>query len=150
MTTLQRQATPLLRYRTGDLTVLYSEPCPCGRTHRRIARIKGRADDMLIINGVNMYPSQIESVIMNVPEVGTNYQICIDKDGELDRLTIKTEIYSKMFTGEVKALEKLRADLRETLKSAILVKPVVELHEPGALPVQEGKARRVFDNRPKE
>ncbi|NCC51472.1 MAG: phenylacetate--CoA ligase family protein [Spartobacteria bacterium] len=147
LTTLQRQATPLLRYRTGDLTSLRIEPCACGRTHRRITRIKGRADDMLIINGVNIYPSQIEAVIMKVPEVGTNYQICIEKAGSLDKLTVKTEIYSKMFTGDLKALDALKVRLQEELKANIIVKPVVELHEPGALPVQEGKAIRVFDLR---
>jgi len=148
MTTLQRQATPLLRYRTGDLTTMIAEPCPCGRTHRRISRIKGRADDMLIINGVNIYPSQIESVIMQVPEVGTNYQIVIEKDGSLDRLTVRTEIYSKMFTGDIKALEALRQHIKEQLKASIIVNPFVELHEPGSLPVQEGKAKRVYDERP--
>lgn len=150
MTTLMRKATPLLRYRTGDLTVLRPEPCPCGRTSRRITRIKGRADDMLIINGVNMYPSQIEAVIMKVPEVGTNYQIVIEKAGPLDKLIVKTEIYSKMFTGDVAALDELKHRIQELLKGAIVVKPVVELHEPGGLPVYEGKAKRVFDYRPKE
>jgi len=147
LTTLRRRATPLLRYRTGDLTTLMSEPCPCKRVHRRIQRIKGRADDMLIINGVNIYPSQIEAVIMRIPEVGTNYQICIEKAGALDKLTVKTEIYSKMFTGEIQMIEQLKARIAEELKAAVIVKPVVELHEPGALPVQEGKAIRVFDMR---
>ena len=147
LTTLLRKATPLLRYRSGDLTSLNSAPCACGRTHRRISRIKGRADDMMIINGVNIYPSTIESVIMEIPEVGTNYQICIDKQGSLDRLTVKTEIYGKMFTGDIKALENLRHKIANKLKGAIIVHPVIELHEPGGLPVYEGKAKRVFDNR---
>ncbi len=147
MTTLQREATPLLRYRTGDLTRIRSGVCACGRSHRRIARIKGRSDDMLIINGVNVYPSQVESVLMRIPEVGTNYQIVVTKEGALDRLTVKTEIYSKMFTGDAAALEALRGRIRELLKAEILVGAVVELHEPGGLPVYEGKARRVFDER---
>lgn len=149
LTTLQREATPLLRYRSGDLTVLTGAPCACGRTHRRIHRIKGRADDMMIVNGVNIYPEQIEAVIMKIPEVGTNYQIHIDKTGSLDRLTVKTEIYSKMFTGDVNALDSLRHDIKEKLKASIIIGPAVELHEPGSLPVSEGKAKRVFDNRPK-
>ncbi|MDD2236583.1 MAG: phenylacetate--CoA ligase [Kiritimatiellae bacterium] len=149
LTTLQREATPLLRYRSGDLTSLNAAPCACGRSHRRIKRIRGRADDMMIVNGVNMYPSTIESVIMSVPEVGTNYQICIEKQGSLDRLTVRTEIYSKMFTGDIKALEGLKTRIREKLKSAIIISPVVELHEPGALPTYEGKAVRVFDLRDK-
>jgi phenylacetate-CoA ligase len=147
LTTLERQATPLLRYRSGDLTSINGAPCPCGRTHRRIARIKGRADDMMIINGVNIYPSTIESVIMKIPEVGTNYQICIDKQGSLDRLTVKTEIYTKMFTGDIKSIEALKQQIRDKLKAAIIISPVVELHEPGGLPVYEGKAIRVFDYR---
>lgn len=149
LTTLQRQATPLLRYRSGDLTSLNTRPCACGRTHHRISRIRGRADDMMIINGVNIYPSTIEAIIMSVPEVGTNYQICIDKQGSLDRLTVRTEIYTKMFTGDIKALEGLKTRIREKLKSAIIISPVVELHEPGALPTYEGKAVRVFDLRNK-
>jgi phenylacetate-CoA ligase len=147
-TTLTRTATPLLRYRTRDLSYIYGTECSCGRTHRRIARIKGRSDDMLIINGVNVFPSQIENVIMKVPEVGTNYLIVLEKEGALDRLTVKTEIYSKMFTGEISALDHLKKKLREQLKDTILVNPIVELHEPGGLPVSEGKAKRVLDNRP--
>lgn len=148
LTTLQRQATPLLRYRTRDLSHLVSGHCPCGRSHRRLARLTGRSDDMLIINGVNVFPSQIEDVLMKTPEVGTNYLIQIDKRGSLDRLAVKTEIYAKLFTGDPRALDDLRERIAEQLRTAILVKPAVELHEPGSLPVSEGKARRVIDLRP--
>jgi phenylacetate-CoA ligase len=148
MTTLQRQATPLLRYRTRDLSHLVSGHCPCGRSHRRLARIKGRSDDMLIINGVNVFPSQIESVLMKIPEVGANYLIQLEKRGSLDRLVVKTEIDARLFTGDADALDDLRERISELLRSAILVKPVVELHEPGSLPVSEGKAQRVVDLRP--
>jgi phenylacetate-CoA ligase len=148
LTTLQRQATPLLRYRTRDLSSLVGGNCPCGRNHRRLARIKGRSDDMLIINGVNVFPSQIEDVLMKVPEVGTNYLIQVEKRGSLDRLAVKTEIYAKLFTGDPRTLDDLRERIGELLRSAILVKPVVELHEPGSLPVSEGKAKRVIDLRP--
>lgn len=148
MTTLQRQATPLLRYRTRDLSHLVSGNCPCGRTHRRLARIKGRSDDMLIVNGVNVFPSQIEDVLMKVPEVGTNYLVQLDKRGSLDRLVVKTEIYAKLFAGDSDALDALRERIGELLRSAILVKPTVELLEPGSLPVSEGKAKRVVDLRP--
>lgn len=148
LTTLQRQATPLLRYRTRDLSHLVSGNCPCGRTHRRLARIKGRTDDMLIINGVNIFPSQIEDVLMKVPEVGTNYLIQLEKKGSLDRLVVKTEIYAKLFTGDPQTLDDLRDHIGELLRSAILVNPIVELHEPGSLPVSEGKAKRVLDLRP--
>lgn len=148
MTTLQRQATPLLRYRTRDLSHWVSGHCPCGRGHRRLARIKGRSDDMLIINGVNVFPSQIEDVLMKTPEVGVNYLIQLEKRGSLDRLVVKTEIDARLFTGDSDALENLRERISELLRSAILVKPVIELHEPGSLPVSEGKAQRVVDLRP--
>jgi phenylacetate-CoA ligase len=148
MTTLQRQATPLLRYRTRDLSHLVSGYCPCGRGHRRLARIKGRSDDMLIINGVNVFPSQIEDVLMKILEVGANYVIQLEKRGSLDRLVVKTEIDARLFTGDPDALDDLRERISELLRSAILVKPVVELHEPGSLPVSEGKAQRVVDLRP--
>jgi phenylacetate-CoA ligase len=149
LTTLCRQATPLLRYRTRDLTTVIKGRCPCGRTHRRISRITGRTDDMMIINGANVFPSQIEQVIMHIPEVGNNYQICLVKDGALDKLIVRVEIYSKLFAGELSDLEKLKAGIREQLRSAIVVNPVVELHEPGSLPAFELKAKRVVDQREK-
>ncbi|HOX55065.1 MAG TPA: phenylacetate--CoA ligase [Candidatus Omnitrophota bacterium] len=148
-TTLMRKATPLLRYRSRDLAFIYKGGCKCKRTHRRISRITGRTDDMLIINGVNVYPSQIEQVIMRVPEVGTNYQIYLEKEGTLDKLIVKVEIYSKLFTGELKELDALRERIKEQLRASIIINPVVELHEPGSLPVFEGKAKRVVDTRTK-
>lgn len=147
LTNLVRHAMPLMRYRTRDLAYIHTEPCPCGRTHRRLSRILGRTDDMLIINGVNVFPSQIEEVIMSIPEVGTNYMIHLTKSGSLDRLSVKVEIYSKMFTGDLNALDALKAKIRDRLKASITINPHVELHEPGALPVFEGKAKRVVDNR---
>jgi len=150
LTNLIRRAMPILRYRTRDLAFLHPEPCECGRTHRRLSRILGRTDDMLIINGVNVFPSQIEEKIMKVPEVATNYQIHVDKKGALDRLTVKVEIYPKLFLGDVARLEALRARIREELRSSIVISPNVELHEPGSLPVSEGKAKRVVDERPKD
>ncbi|MBN1359952.1 MAG: phenylacetate--CoA ligase [Sedimentisphaerales bacterium] len=150
LTNLVRRATPILRYRTRDLAFLHPEPCECGRTHRRLSRILGRTDDMLIINGVNVFPSQIEEKIMKIPEVATNYQIYVDKKGALDRLTVKVEIYPKLFLGEVSKLEALRGRIREELRSSIVITPNVELHEPGSLPISEGKAKRVVDERPKD
>ena len=105
---------------------------------------------MLIINGVNVFPSQIEEKIMKIPEVATNYQIYVDKKGALDRLTVKVEIYPKLFLGEVSKLEALREKIKEELRASITINPGVELHEPGALPVFEGKAKRVVDDRPKD
>ncbi|HBG78486.1 MAG TPA: phenylacetate--CoA ligase [Phycisphaerales bacterium] len=149
LTNLIRHAMPLMRYRTRDRAFVHTDPCPCGRTHRRISRILGRTDDMLIINGVNIFPSQIEEVIMKIPEVGTNYQIYVEKQGSLDKLIVKVELYSKMFLGEAKQIDKLKAKISDELRASITIKPVIELHEPGVLPVFEGKAVRVVDKREK-
>ncbi|MBP7051366.1 MAG: phenylacetate--CoA ligase [Phycisphaerae bacterium] len=150
LTNVVRRATPILRYRTRDLAFLHPQGCDCGRTHRRLSRILGRTDDMLIINGVNVFPSQIEERIMKIPEVATNYQIHVDKKGALDRLTVKVEIYPKLFLGEVSKLEALKHRIVEELRASITISPGVELHEPGSLPVFEGKAKRVVDERPKD
>ncbi|MHC5082487.1 MAG: phenylacetate--CoA ligase family protein [Planctomycetota bacterium] len=147
LTNLVRSAMPLFRYRTRDLAYVINEPCRCGRTHRRLSRIQGRTDDMMIINGVNVFPSQIEEVIMAVPEVGTNYLIHLTKAGSLDKLTVKVEIYSKMFTGDLNELDRLKKKITEKLRASITINPHVELHEPGALPHSEGKAKRVLDER---
>ena len=146
-TTLTREATPLLRYRTKDRAFVYNNQCQCRRTHRRLSRIIGRTDDMLIVNGVNIFPSQVEAVIMNIPDVGNNYQIHLSKTGAMDKLTVKVEIYSKLFKGELSQLDNIKKRITDELHSAILVSPVVELHEPGSLPVSEGKAVRVIDER---
>ncbi len=150
LTNLIRRATPMLRYRTRDLAYIHPEPCACGRLHRRLSRIQGRTDDMLIINGVNVFPSQIEEKIMQVPEVGTNYQIHVDKRNALDCLKVKVEIYPKLFLGDPAQLEALKNKIKEEIRSSIVINPVIELHEPGSLPVSEGKAKRVVDNRPQE
>jgi phenylacetate-CoA ligase len=144
LTTLCREAMPLLRYRTRDLTSLLTTPCPCGRTHRRLNRIAGRSDDMLIVRGVNLYPQQIERVLMAEPGVGRNYQIALEG---LDEMTIKVELAEAGFEAQVEQLMKLQSRLAEQLRAEILVKPRIQLLPPGALPVSEGKARRVIDNR---
>jgi phenylacetate-CoA ligase len=148
-TILCREAMPLLRYRTHDLSSVIVGDCPCGRTHRRIARIMGRTDDMLIINGVNVFPSQIEEVLMRMSEVGTNWLIVVEKDGSLDRLTVKTEVQPSMFADDSRPLNALRDRVREKLSASITIGAHVELHEPGSLPISEGKAKRVVDMRPK-
>jgi phenylacetate-CoA ligase len=146
-TTLRRRATPLIRYRTRDLTHIIASPCACGRTHRRIARIKGRTDDMLIVNGVNVFPSQIEEVLMRTKGIGSNYQIFLEKAGALDRLTVKTEITQEVFSDDTRDLNAIKNHIKENLKASISINPAVELHEPGFLPVWEGKAKRVIDTR---
>jgi phenylacetate-CoA ligase len=150
LTILCREATPILRYRTRDLSAFYPEPCVCGRTHRRLHRITGRTDDMLIINGVNLFPSQIEEVIMSIKEVGNNYLIVVEKDGVLDKLTVKTEVGPEIFMDDARPLNALRERIRKTLQASITINPRVELHEPGTLPISEGKAKRVLDNRPRD
>ena len=100
-----------------------------------------------IINGVNVFPSQIEEVIMKLPEIGTNYRIVVEKTGELDRLTVQTEVGSEIFSDDTRDLNAIRQRIRDHLKASISISPVVELHEPGVLPVQEGKAQRVADHR---
>jgi phenylacetate-CoA ligase len=150
LTCLCREATPLLRYRTRDLTAFYTEPCVCGRTHRRLRRITGRTDDMLIINGVNVFPSQIEEAIMALPEAGNNYLIVLEKEGVLDRLIVKVEVGADMFMDDARPLNAVKEKIRKTLQASITINPRVELHESGSLPVWEGKAARVQDTRPRD
>jgi phenylacetate-CoA ligase len=149
LTTLTREAMPLIRYRTRDLTSIIPGECPCGRTHKRITRIKGRTDDMLIVKGVNIFPMQIEAVLMGIPEVGTNYQIVLDTEDFIDTMTVKVEVHSDFFTGEVKSLQALQQKIVTALKTDLLFTPKVTLIEPDSLPKTEGKAVRVIDNRVK-
>lgn len=147
LTTIYRDATPILRYRTRDLAALIEEPCPCGRTHRRISRIQGRSDDMFIFRGVNIFPIQIEKALMNIPEVGNNYRILLKREDYRDLMQIEVEIKSELFFGDLQKLERLRERIQNELRSEILVTPEVILAEPGSLPTQEGKAQRVLDYR---
>jgi phenylacetate-CoA ligase len=148
-TILCREAMPILRYRTHDLSSVIPGDCPCGRTHRRIARITGRSDDMLIINGVNVFPSQVEEVLMRMPELGTNWLIAVEKEGSLDRLTVKAEVQPSMFADDSRPLNALKERVRKRLQASITINAHIELHEPGSLPISEGKAKRVVDTRPK-
>ncbi len=150
LTTLTREAMPLIRYRTRDLTRVITEPCKCGRTHRRLARIKGRSDDMLIINGVNIFPMQIEQTLMKIPEVGTNYLVEIHKENFMDRIHISVEVNEKNFTGSLSGLDHLRKKLVEDLRVELGVNTIIRLCEPHSLPVSEGKAKRVIGLRKEE
>ena len=147
LTTLLREGMPILRYRTKDLTRVIPGPCECGRVHRRIERIKGRTDDMLILKGVNIFPIQIEKKLMDIPGVGTNFLIILEREGFNDLMIVRVEVGREFFSGDLKQLEALRRRIVEELKSDILITPKVELVEPGALPKSEGKAVRVIDNR---
>jgi len=147
LTTLMREGMPILRYRTGDIAAILPDRCPCGRTHRKISRIKGRSDDMLIIKGVNIYPIQIEKVLMDIPEVGHNYLIELEKVDFLDTIKIKVEVRQEIFHGRINELESLKRNVSENLKNEILITPKVVLVEPNTLPKSEGKAVRVVDHR---
>ena len=146
-TTLNREGMPLIRYRTKDLAYIYPDPCPCGRTHRRISRIKGRNDDMLIIKGVNMFPIQIETVLMKFPEIGRNYQIILETKEHLDELIIEVEVLSP--ADDMRIYERLRGKIAEALRDEILVNPKINLVQPGTIKKAEGKAVRVVDKREK-
>lgn len=149
LTTLTRQAMPLIRYRTRDLTTILPGPCPCGRTHKRIARIKGRTDDMFIVKGVNVFPMQVETVLMGISGVGTNYQIELDTTEEIDMMTVKVEVHNDIFLGDVKGLKTLQQKIITALKSELLFTPKVTLVEPDSIPEAPGKAVRVVDRRKK-
>jgi len=144
LTTLYREAMPILRYRTSDITRILPGKCKCGRTHRRISRIIGRTDDMIIVRGVNIFPQQIERVLMGIKAVAQNYQIVLES---YDQMTVRVEIVKELFDGKVDRLVNLRNEITEKIRSEILVRPKVELLEPGTLPVSEGKSIRVIDKR---
>ena len=146
-TTLTREAMPLIRYRSKDLATVFPEPCRCGRTHRRISRIKGRSDDMFILKGVNIFPLQIDTTLMNIAAVGTNYLVILERENFQDRMIVRVEVRPEFFKGELRQLENLRRQITESLKSELLVTPKVELVEPDTLPRSEGKAVRVIDRR---
>jgi phenylacetate-CoA ligase len=150
LTTLDREAMPLIRYRTRDLTAILPGACPCGRTHKRIARIKGRSDDMFIIKGVNVFPMQVETLLMSVPEVGRNYRIILENEGPMDAMTVQVEVQHEFFRGDIKGLKALQQRITAALKGELLFTPKVALVEPDSLPKSEGKAVRVVDRRRKE
>jgi len=147
LTTLTREAMPLLRYRTRDITRILPGPCPCGDQHRRIAPILGRIDDMLIIRGTNVYPMQIERILMDTPEVGSNYLINLDTVDEMDEMTVSIELSDSYPPDDVRQLEGLRQQIRKRLAEELLFRPEVKLVEPHSLPTTDGKAQRVQDNR---
>lgn len=149
MTSLTRRGMPILRYRTSDLTRFITGPCACGRVHKRIDRILGRADDMLIIKGCNIYPMQIEHVLLSFPEVGQNYLIVLETVDGMDQMRIQVEIREEHFVEDVRALTALQKRIAHRLRSEILMTPRVELVQANMLPKSEGKAVRVTDNRGK-
>ena len=146
-TCITKQACPLIRYRTRDISTLMREPCPCGRTLARMGRVTGRTDDMLIIRGVNVFPSQIESVLIAIEGTEPHYEIVVDKRGVLDELEIKVEVSAEVFSDEVKRLEDLRSRIQGEIESVLGISAAVRLVEPKSIPRSEGKAKRVIDKR---
>jgi len=146
-TTITKEAFPLLRYRTRDITTLNPDPCICGRTLVRMDKVRGRSDDMLIIRGVNVFPSQIESVIMQTKGVEPHYQLIVDRKDNLDTLTVRVEINEKLFSDEVKKLQELENRISKDIKETLGVSAKVQLAEPKSIARSEGKAARVIDNR---
>lgn len=147
MTTLNREAMPFIRYRTKDLTRIVPGDCPCGRAHRRLDRIQGRADDMFIIKGVNIFPIQVEQVLMNIPEVGNNYLIVLRKENDIDWMTVRVEVTDQIFVEDMRHLQRIQNKIKHELRGEILVTPQVELVEPNSLPHSDGKAVRLVDER---
>ncbi len=147
LTTLNREGMPLIRYRTKDLTRILTGSCVCGRVHRRLDRITGRADDMIILKGVNIYPMQVERVLMSVPEVGQNYQIVLERFNYMDQMRVKVEIKDEYFVEDMRILKGLEQKIAHRLREEILVTPKVELVEHKSLPTTQGKAQRVKDER---
>ncbi len=146
-TTLTKEALPVLRYRTGDITALHPETCACGRTMVRMEKISGRTDDMLIVRGINVFPSQIETVLLRVEGIQPHYQIIVDRQRTLDDLEIWVEVSDEIFADEIRQLEMLERELRNELHNALGISARVKLVEPRSIPRSEGKAKRVFDRR---
>ena len=145
LTSLRREAMPLIRYRTRDLTRVLGRTCPCGRNHVRLDRMKGRSDDMIVLRGVNIFPIQIEKILMKFPEVGANYLITLTTEDNNDQMTVEVEVNES--TDDYVKLRALEGEIRHQIGDEILLKPKVRLVSKGSLPVSEGKAVRVVDKR---
>ncbi|HNV48697.1 MAG TPA: phenylacetate--CoA ligase, partial [Spirochaetota bacterium] len=146
-TSLTKEACPVIRYRSRDITRLYYDGCACGRTLVKMEKVTGRSDDMLIIRGVNVFPSQIESVLMETEGVEPHYQIIVDRKGALDDIEVKVEVTEKIFSDELKVLEALSRRIADRFRSVLGISAKVTLVEPLAIPRSEGKAVRVIDKR---
>lgn len=148
LTSLTKEAMPLIRYHTGDITYLVDEPCNCGRTCIKLHRFLGRADDMLVVRGINVFPSQIEDVLLKIPEIGDYFQVTVDREKhKLDEIAIKVEVTDEAFTGELEDLAGIQKKVVSKLKSVMKVRSRIELVEKGTLPRTAGKAKKVVDLR---
>ena len=149
MTTLDRRAMPVIRYRTRDLTRFLPGECKCGRVHRRLDRISGRSDDMFIVKGCNIFPMQVEGVLMKLPEVGDDYRIVLETIDDQDEMIVEVEVKNEWFRGDLTFLDRLQRQITHQLRDEVLLRPLVRLVEPGSIPKAEGKAVRVIDRRKK-
>ncbi len=149
ITTLTKEGIPLIRYRTRDITSITYAPCICGRSHARIARMSGRSDDMLIIRGVNVFPSQIESILMGIERIEPHYLLVIDRKENLDTLEIQVEVGEELFSDEIKHLQALSNKIEKQIKEMLGITCKARLVEAKTITRSEGKAKRVIDNRPK-
>lgn len=149
MTTLDRRAMPVIRYRTRDLTRFLPGECKCGRVHRRLDRISGRSDDMFIVKGCNVFPMQVEGVLMKLPEVGDDYRIVLETIDDQDEMIVEVEVKNEWFRGDLTFLDRLQRQITHQLRDEVLLRPLVRLVEPGSIPKAEGKAVRVIDRRKK-
>ncbi|ABB32054.1 Phenylacetate--CoA ligase [Geobacter metallireducens RCH3] len=147
ITTITKEGIPLIRYRTRDITSLTYEPCACGRTHARLTRMTGRSDDMLIIRGVNVFPSQIESILMGIEGVEPHYVLIVDRKDNLDSLEVQVEVDERLFSDEIKVLQSLSQRVEKEIKDILGISCRVRLVEPQTITRSEGKAKRVIDNR---
>lgn len=147
ITTVSKEALPMIRYRTRDITTLNYEPCSCGRTHVRMDKVSGRSDDMIIIRGVNVFPSQVESILLEMGETEPHYQLVVDRVGSLDTLQVLVEVSEQMFSDHVRGLESLERRIRLEIDNMLGVTADVKLVEPKSIPRSEGKAQRVIDKR---
>ncbi len=148
LTSLTKEAMPLIRYHTGDVTFMMEEECPCGRTSAKLHRFLGRADDMLVVRGINVFPSQIEDVLLKIPEIGDYFQVVVDRKRHgLDEISIKVEMSDLAFTGELADLARLQKKVEDELKSVMKIRSKIELVEKGSLPRTEGKSKKIVDLR---
>jgi len=147
ITILKKEALPMIRYRIGDITSMDDSTCPCGRTHPRIQRITGRVDDMLIIRGINVFPSQVEYALMGIPEVGQHFQIVVERKGALDDMLVRVELNRESFSDKITDIMAIRQKVEHRLRNSLNVVAGVELVEPGSLPRFEGKSKKVIDKR---
>lgn len=147
ITSLTREGSPLLRYRTRDITYIIPEPCKCGRTLRRIHRLFGRNDDMLIIRGVNVFPSQVEEILLRIEGVEPHYQLVVERKGQLDSLEVHVEVNEAIFSDEIRLLERIEKTIHDEIKAGLGIQVLVKLVEPKSIARSEGKSKRVIDNR---